>query len=223
MSDTLPAAAERSTGLNTEQTAELLRAGGGNELVLHRPIPIRVIVMRQLTDAVVVVLLVAAAITAAMRDWPDTVVIALVILLNTTLGTVQEVRSAKAIAALAELTAPRASVVRDGAVRDLPAAKVVPGDLLQVRAGDIVPADARVLTGTALSVDEAVLTGESVPRSLAGGVRTAGQPLDTAVAGTPADTAVAGLPAERPTASTARTFTGPSDPSRTPPSRKDPS
>jgi Ca2+-transporting ATPase len=104
------------------------------------------------------------SITALMRDWPDTAVIALVVLLNTALGAMQESRSETAIAALEELTAPRATVIRAGRVADIPAVQVVPGDLLEVRAGDVVPADARLLAGPPLSVDEAMLTGESVPR-----------------------------------------------------------
>jgi Ca2+-transporting ATPase len=122
------------------------------------------VVARQLRDSVILVLLVAAAITAAMRDWPDTAVIALVVLLNTTLGAVQEIRSERAIAALAELTAPHATVVRDGSTAEIPAVQVVPGDLLELRAGDIVPADARLAPEAALSLDESMLTGESIPR-----------------------------------------------------------
>jgi len=156
-------------GHTSAEAEQLLRTHGANQLVLHRPVRLSSTVGRQLSDAVVLVLLVAAGITAAMRDWPDTAVIALVILLNTALGSAQELRSARAIAALAELTAPRAAVIRDGAVHDLPAGQVVPGDLIELRAGDIVPADARMLAGPSLSLDEAMLTGESVPRAAGAG------------------------------------------------------
>jgi P-type Ca2+ transporter type 2C len=153
-----------ATGLTQAQARDLLDRHGPNELVLHRPPGPVAVVARQLRDAVIVVLMVAAAITAAMRDWPDTAVIALVVLLNTTLGAVQEIRSERAIAALAELTAPRATVIRNGCTFDIPALGVVPGDLLELRAGDIVPADARLAPAAALSLDESMLTGESIPR-----------------------------------------------------------
>jgi P-type Ca2+ transporter type 2C len=186
-------------GRTTAEAEELLRTHGANQLVLHRSVRLSSTVARQLSDAVVLVLLVAAGITGAMRDWPDTAVIALVILLNTALGTAQELRSARAIAALAELTAPRAAVIRDGALRDLPASQVVPGDLIELRAGDIVPADARMLAGPPLSLDEAMLTGESVPRVAGGGeqifagtvaVRGRGRAVVTA---TGRDTALGGI------------------------------
>jgi P-type Ca2+ transporter type 2C len=156
--------ADPVTGCTTVQAEQLLRTHGANQLVLRRPVGLASTVARQLSDAVVLVLIVAAGITAAMRDWPDTSVIVLVIVLNTALGTAQELRSARAIAALAELTAPRAAVIRDGLLRDIPASQVVPGDLIELRAGDIVPADARLLDGPPLSLDEAMFTGESVPR-----------------------------------------------------------
>ncbi|MFL6163817.1 MAG: cation-translocating P-type ATPase [Jatrophihabitantaceae bacterium] len=168
MAEMLAVRPQDGLGLTNARAQELLDAHGPNELVLRRSVGITTIVFRQLSDPVVLVLLVAAGITAAMRDWPDTAVIALVVLLNTALGATQELRSEKAIAALAELTAPRATVIRDGDVVDIPAMQVVPGDLLELRAGDIVPADARILPGLSLSLDEAMLTGESMPR-LAGG------------------------------------------------------
>jgi P-type Ca2+ transporter type 2C len=160
----LTAAGLTAAGLTAAEAEGLLRTHGANQLVLHRPAGLASTVVRQLSDAVVLVLLAAAGITGAIRDWPDTAVIVLVILLNTALGAAQELRSARAIAALAELTAPRAAVIRDGILRDLPASQLVPGDLIELRAGDIVPADAGMLGALQLSLDEAMLTGESVPR-----------------------------------------------------------
>jgi Ca2+-transporting ATPase len=186
-------------GLSTAQAEQLLRTHGANQLVLHSPVRLGSTIVRQLSDAVVLVLLVAAGITAAMRDWPDTAVIVLVILLNTALGSAQELRSARAIAALAELTAPRAAVLRDGVLRDIPASQVVPGDLIELRAGDIVPADASMLAGPPLALDEAMLTGESVPRTACPGeqifagtvaVRGHGRAVVTA---TGRDTALGGI------------------------------
>ncbi|GAA4629346.1 hypothetical protein GCM10023196_049730 [Actinoallomurus vinaceus] len=120
-------------------------------------------VAAQLRDPLIVVLLVAAVLTAATGDWTDMAVIVLVIVVNTSVGVGQEVRADRAITALAELTAPTARVVRDGTQRSVPAAEVVVGDLLVLAEGDIVPADARLVEAVALLVDESSLTGEAVP------------------------------------------------------------
>ena len=94
---------------------------------------------------------------------PTPPVIVLVIVVNTTVGVVQEVKADQAITALSDLTAPEARVLRDGGQRQIPAAEVVVGDLLVLAEGDIVPADADVVEAAALLVDESALTGESVP------------------------------------------------------------
>jgi Ca2+-transporting ATPase len=111
----------------------------------------------------VLVLLAAAVLTIATGDWTDASVILLVIVVNTSVGVAQEVKAGQAIAALTELAAPEARVLRDGEQRQIPAADVVVGDLLVLAEGDIVPADAIVVETAALLVDEAALTGESVP------------------------------------------------------------
>jgi Ca2+-transporting ATPase len=103
-------------------------------------------------------------------DLADASIIMLVIVVNTTAGVVQEVKAGQAIAALSDLTAPEARVVRDGGQRQIPAAEVVTGDVLVLAEGDIVPADAGVIDAAALLVDEAALTGESVPVEKTAGV-----------------------------------------------------
>ena len=156
-----PRAADR--GLTSSAAAEQLRRDGPNTLRLARPIRLHRIVLRQLRETVILVLLVAAVLTAAVGDVTDMTVIIAVVVLNTALGASQELRSGRALEALADLTAPRATVVRDGNATDLPAAEVVRGDLLVLGAGDIVAADARVVTAHALQLDESAMTGESVP------------------------------------------------------------
>ena len=111
----------------------------------------------------IVVLLVAAVLTAATGDLADCVVILLVIIVNTTVGVVQERRAVGAVAALRTLSTPQSTVRRDGAAYRIPTTELVAGDVLQVAGGDIVGADARLLTGHELQVDEALLTGESKP------------------------------------------------------------
>jgi len=147
-------------GLTSTEAAARLAA---DELRVQRPIGWPRALSAQLRDTMIVVLLAAAALTAAVGDLPDMAVILAVVVVNSVLGAAQEVRSGEALAALAELTAPRSSVIRDGRPRDLPAAEVVRGDLLSLAAGDIVPADAEVRAERSLLVDESVLTGESVP------------------------------------------------------------
>jgi Ca2+-transporting ATPase len=154
-----------AAGLTEHQAAERLAEHGRNDLDGGRHHPLRDAVVHQLTDTVVVVLLLAAVLTAAVGDATDTAVILAVIVLNTALGVGQELRSGRALAALAAMTAPHATVVRAGVARDVDAAEVVPDDLLRVAAGDIVAADAVVGSAEALQADESMLTGESVPVS----------------------------------------------------------
>ena len=150
-------------GLAEPEAAARLAAGGPNEVSARRTTPVHRLVLAQLTDAMILVLLASAALTAAVGDLADTAVILTVIAVNTTLGVVQEIRAGRAISALGALTAPVARVVRDGTTVSVPARDVVDGDLLRLAAGDIVPADARLLRAETLQVDESALTGESAP------------------------------------------------------------
>src|SRR5690349_842935 len=150
-------------GLSSTEAAVRLRRGGPNALPTHRRVPVWRRVLAQLRDPLIIVLLVAIALTIITGDWTDAAVIALVIVVNTSVGVVQEIKADQAITALATMTAPEARVLRDGQQRLIPASEVVVGDLLILAEGDIVPADATVLEAAALLVDEAALTGESVP------------------------------------------------------------
>ncbi len=151
------------SGLSSVEAAARLARDGGNVLPAQRPVSLWRRVAAQLRDPLVAVLLAAAALTVATGDWTDAAVIALVIVVNTSVGVVQEVKADRAITALATLAGPEARVLRDGVQRVIPAAEVVVGDLLILAEGDIVPADAQVVEAAALLVDEAALTGESVP------------------------------------------------------------
>ncbi len=150
-------------GLTSAEAAARLARHGPNLLPVTPPVPVWWRVAGQLRDPLIIVLLVAAVLTAVTGDWADMTVILLVVVVNTSVGVAQEVRAERAITALTELTAPVARVVRDGAQRETPAAEVVLGDLLVLAEGDIVAADARVAEAAALLVDESALTGESVP------------------------------------------------------------
>ncbi|XQE79471.1 cation-translocating P-type ATPase [Streptomyces microflavus] len=155
-----PAPAE---GLSREAAARLLAEYGPNVLAPPRAIPLWSRVFAQLRDPLIVVLLAAVALTIATADYADAVIITVVVLFNTTVGVVQEVRADNAVAALSAMTAPTARVLRDGTEQETPSADVVPGDVLILGEGDIVPADATLLEAAALLVDESTLTGESVP------------------------------------------------------------
>ena len=150
-------------GLSTPEALDRLSRFGPNVVpATARPgLPGRVV--NQLRDPLIIVLLVAAMLTLVTGDLSDALVILLVILVNTSVGVVQEVRADDAVAALASLAAPHARVVRDGLEADIAAADVVPGDLLVLSEGDLVAADGDLVKADALLVDESSLTGESVP------------------------------------------------------------
>ncbi|NUS42700.1 MAG: cation-translocating P-type ATPase [Mycobacteriaceae bacterium] len=152
-----------TVGLTSSDAAARLDRDGPNDLPRPRPVRWWRRVAVQLRDPLIVVLLVAAALTVVTGDWMDMTVIILVIVVNTTVGVSQEVRADHAISALSRLTAPTARLIRDGTQRQAPAADVVVGDLLVLAEGDIVAADATVVDAVSLLVDESALTGESVP------------------------------------------------------------
>jgi P-type Ca2+ transporter type 2C len=162
-------AAARPGGLTSAEAADRLASDGPNVLPAPRPVPLWRRVAAQVRDPLVLVLLAAAVLTVATGDWTDAGVIMLVIVVNTAAGVTQEVRAGQAIAALSQLAAPEARVLRDGEQRLIAAADVVAGDVLVLAEGDIVPADARVTEAAALLADEAALTGESVPVDKAAG------------------------------------------------------
>ena len=152
-----------SEGLSAREAAARLERDGPNSIPPPPPLPLWRRLARQLGDPLIVVLLVAAALTVGTGDWPDMGVILLVIVVNTAVGVSQEIRADQAIAALSALAAPGARVVRDGVQQQVPAAEVVAGDVVVLGEGDIVPADATLFEAAALLVDESALTGESVP------------------------------------------------------------
>lgn len=155
--------ARQAEGLTTTQAAGRLATDGPNVLPQRPPTRLWQRVLTQLRDPLIIVLLIAAALTLVTGDWADMAVISMVVVVNTLVGVVQEVRADHAISALTELTAPAARVVRDGAQREIPAADVVVGDLLVLGEGDILAADAAACESEALAIDESAVTGESVP------------------------------------------------------------
>ncbi|HUF69142.1 MAG TPA: HAD-IC family P-type ATPase [Longimicrobiales bacterium] len=151
------------SGLTEDEAARRLTEFGRNEVEDERVDPRWVLLLRQFRDPLVYILLIAAAVTIALRHLTDTAVILAVVILNAVIGLIQELRAREAILGLARLSAPRAEVVRDGHIRTIPSAELVPGDLVVLTSGSRIPADLRLESVRDLEVDESALTGESVP------------------------------------------------------------
>jgi Ca2+-transporting ATPase len=157
-------------GLASEKARALLERHGPNELAPDKPIPGWRKVLDQFRDVLVVLLLIATAISATLwlleRDSAlpyEAIAILAVVLLNAIMGYLQQMRAEQAVAALRQMSAARANVVRDGTRQSIPAAELVPGDVILIEEGDTIPADARLIHSTALHTAEAALTGESLP------------------------------------------------------------
>jgi Ca2+-transporting ATPase len=166
-------ASEPRRGLTSAQAAQRRVEHGANELAAEKPVPLWQKFLGQFREIVIWILIVAAAISGALGEWVDTAAILAIVLLNGVLGFLQEERAERALAALQRLAAPLTRVVRDGQVQSLPARELVPGDRIELEAGDNVPADVRLIDAFSLRVQEAALTGESLPVD-----KTAGYVLD---------------------------------------------
>lgn len=150
-------------GLDQREVEERLRRFGPNVIVeAKKPSPV-LLFLRQFANLLILILLVATAITAFLGEVIEAVVIGVIVLFIGVVGFVQEYRAERALERLKELTAPTCRVLRDGEVVTVPAHQVVPGDVLVLGEGDIVAADGRLVESHGLKVDESALTGESVP------------------------------------------------------------
>jgi len=150
-------------GLSEEVAAERLQKFGPNRLEeIGRVSPWRQFAS-QFTEFIILVLIGAAFVSGLLQEWTDAIAILVIVLLNGILGFVQQYRAERALEALKKMAAPLARVIRQGEVRSIPAEELVLGDIIALEMGDLVPADARVLSDHLLQVDEASLTGESVP------------------------------------------------------------
>ena len=148
-------------GLSGEEVKQRLAKYGSNRLAEKTPRPAWLKFLDQFKSLLVLILIGAAVLAGAIGDLKDAVVIGFVVVLNATLGFLQEHRAEAALAALKNMLAPSARVRRDGEVQQIEAADLVPGDILLLEAGDRIPADARVVSAHSAEVAEAALTGES--------------------------------------------------------------
>ncbi len=150
-------------GLSAEQVTERLERYGKNELK-EKPRPSFLqLVLAQLNNFVVILLIVASLISALLGDYVEAGAIMLIVVLNAILGVIQESRAEEALAALKKMAAPEAQVLRGGHRVAVPASQLVPGDVVFLEAGNYIPADLRLVDAVNLRVEEAALTGESVP------------------------------------------------------------
>ena len=152
-------------GLDPDEARHRLIAHGPNELEERAAKSAWRLLAEQFTNAMILVLLGAAAITAAIGDLKDTAIILVIVALNGIIGFVQEYRAEQAMDALKRMTSPSARVVRAGVTIVVPAAELVPGDLVRLDAGDVVTADMRLIEARSLRINEAALTGELEPAS----------------------------------------------------------
>lgn len=150
-------------GHSIDKVDQLLRQHGHNRLVEVSPPSYWKKLLSQFTEWVIGILFAAALIAGLMGEWVDMIAILMIVLLNGILGFIQEERASRALAALREMSTPHARVRRDGVVSQVEAAELVPGDIIQLEAGDFVAADARLISGFGVAADESSLTGESVP------------------------------------------------------------
>ena len=169
---------ERRTGLAYDEADRRLKEHGFNELIERGLKSPWAILWEQLTSTMVVILIIAAVVSAFMGDFKDVAAIMVIVILNALLGFSQEYRAEKAMAALKQLAVPSVRVRRDGHVTTVSARELVPGDIILLEAGNFVPADARVLESNNLRAQEAILTGESEPvEKIEGALQGANLPL----------------------------------------------
>jgi P-type Ca2+ transporter type 2C len=156
-------ASNASRGLDAAAAAERLGRVGANELV-EKPRPgFFALLLEQFTDFLVIILIAAAVISIVLGEYLDASAIILIVILNAVVGVVQNSKAEEALAALKKMAAPETRVMRGGATLTIPARELVPGDIVLLEAGNYVPADVRLIEAVNLRVEEASLTGESVP------------------------------------------------------------
>jgi Ca2+-transporting ATPase len=153
---------DAETGLSNAEAARRLRADGPNEPVRLVPPSWRQVFLRQFESRLILILLIATVISFAIGEWLNATAIGVTVLIAALFGFANEFRSERAIAALRDLTALRAEVIRGGLHEEIPARDVVLGDLIVLSEGHTIPADARVVEARGLLVNESILTGEAV-------------------------------------------------------------
>lgn len=164
---------DKATGLTAQAAEERLREHGPNLLREKKPKNFFQRFLDQMKSAMVIILLIAALVSIGLNvyhmvqgesgDWVEPIVIVAIVLLNALLGVIQESKAEAALQALKNMSAPSARVRRDGVLQKVSSQELVPGDIVEMEAGDLIPADCRLLEASAFKCDESALTGESLP------------------------------------------------------------
>ena len=148
-------------GLSTEEAASRLDQYGYNEIADKEKVPTWKLFLETFKDPMVIVLLAAAAVQILIGEWVESIIIFLVLLINSVISVVQTRKAESSLEALRDMSAPDANVMRDGTEKTIAAKELVPGDIVYLEAGDYIPADGRMLESGSLRVNEGMLTGES--------------------------------------------------------------
>jgi len=151
------------TGLSQNEANIRKEKFGLNQLEGKKPKTLFAMFFAQLNDILIYILLAAAVVSALLGETSDAIIIAIVIVINATVGIIQESKAEKALDALKKLSTPKAVVKRDGELKEIPSEEVVPGDIIIIDAGRYVPCDLRLIEAANLKIEESTLTGESVP------------------------------------------------------------
>ncbi len=153
-----------STGLSDEEVKKRQEEYGKNEIVSKGKKPIWKMIIEQFANFMIIVLIIAAIISGVVsHDYTDSIIIMVIVILNAVIGVVQEVKAQKSLESLKELSAPHCKVLRNSKIEDIESKNLVPGDIVILDTGDYVPADLRLIEAVNLKIQEAALTGESVP------------------------------------------------------------
>ena len=189
--EVLESVSSSHNGLSESEAAARLEKNGKNKLVEAKKESLIVRFLKQLAEPMTIILLVAAAISAGVEiyeginhgfEFPaDVVIILAVVLINAILGVFQESKAEKAIEALQEMSKAQSKIIRDGKQISIASEDLVVGDIIVLEAGDAVPADARIIECASMKIEEAALTGESVPVDKKEEVLTAGANGDVAL------------------------------------------
>lgn len=152
----------QTTGLSKEDVLNQRETHGSNQLEESKSVSTVIIFLSQFKDFLVIILMLAAAVSAIMGKLESTLVIIAVLIINALLGTIQHVKAEQSLKSLKALSAPSSKVLREGCLVEIPSTEVVVGDILIVEAGDFIAADARIIESNSLQISESALTGESV-------------------------------------------------------------
>ena len=155
---------DEKKGLDADEVEKRLEKYGRNEIVSKNKKPIWKMILEQFTDFMIIVLIIAAIVSGVVNhEFTDSIIILIIVILNAIIGVVQEVKAQKSLDSLKELSAPHCKAIRNGEIVNIDSKGLVPGDVVVLETGDNIPADLRIIEAINLKIQEAALTGESVP------------------------------------------------------------